>query len=638
MALYIKMLQFIKPFKKAILMTFLLTFFYVILNNLSLWVTVDFLKELFDMDTARTEQVETGSDSLKTVKGSENDVIKEKLGVDINIGIYKKINNRIRSYLIRDTKSGTLLTVCFVIFFTFLLKNIIQYTRRMILSYIEVKVIVNIRSQIHRVFMHLPIRFFDEHHSGDMHSLQFNDVYAIRAMLYESFGKMILSPIQILSNVVILVIISWELSLITFLIIPVIAYIIVTIGKGIRRKARRVFFQMANVMSTFSESIQGIRIVKAFTNEEKEIKKYDEVNHVFFLKTMQEQFLRNATSPINEVILVLMLSFLLWYGGNLVYSHEGIQAEDFIRFLLFLFTIFQPIKDLSGVNNTLQTGMAAGERIFAVMDAPIEDYNREGCKEFGSFNKSIVIKDVNFRYENDLPYVLKNINLVIKKGETVAFVGHSGSGKTTLANLIPRFYEIDEGSIGIDDVSIKDICLLSLRRNISIVTQESILFNNTIRANIAYGTENISDDDVIKAAKAANAWEFIKQMEKGLDTEIGEKGTKLSGGQKQRLSIARAILKNPPILILDEATSALDTESERLVQEAITKLMENRTVLVIAHRLSTITHADKIVVMDHGKIMDTGTHLELLKKSKIYKMLSQNQFISLGDDDNAEKT
>jgi subfamily B ATP-binding cassette protein MsbA len=632
MALYIKMLQFIKPFKKAILMTFLLTFIYVILNNLSLWVTVDFLKELFDMDAPETELAAAG-DSLKTDKGGEGDIIKEKLGVDINIGIYKRINNRIRSYLIRDTKSDTLLTVCFVIFFTFLLKNIIQYARRMILSYIEVKVIVNIRSQIHRVFMHLPIRFFDEHHSGDLHSLQFNDVYAIRAMLYESFGKMILSPIQILSNIVILIIISWKLSLITFLIIPVIAYIIVAIGKGIRRKARRVFFQMANVMSTFSESIQGIRIVKAFTNEEKEIKKYDEVNHNFFIKTMQEQFLRNATSPINEVILVLMLSFLLWYGGNLVYAHEGIQAEDFIRFLLFLFTIFQPIKDLSGVNNTLQTGMAAGERIFAVLDAPTEDYNREGCKDMEGFNRKIVLKNVNFRYEKDLPYVLENINLTINKGETVAFVGHSGSGKTTLANLLPRFYEVEEGSIEIDDIEIKDICLLSLRRNISVVTQESILFNNTVRANIAYGMDDVRDEDVINAAKAANAWEFIEQMENGLDTEIGEKGTKLSGGQKQRLSIARAILKNPPILILDEATSALDTESERLVQEAITKLMENRTVMVIAHRLSTITHADKIVVMDHGRIMDSGTHSELLKKSKIYKMLSQNQFISLGNDE-----
>ncbi len=625
MNLYLKMLQFIKPFWKAIVMTFILTFLYVIFNNLSLWITVDFLKQLFDPQTVNSEQV-----VIKDVvpDNSDKNSIKEKLGVDINVGLYQKINKAIKSVLIRDTKTKTLLTVCFVIFFSFLFKNIIHYVRKMILSYIEIKVVVNIRNRLHKAFMYLPMRFFDGSHSGDLNSLQFNDVYAIRTLLSESFGKMILSPIQIISNIVILIMISWQLSLITFLIIPVIAYVIVAIGKGIRKKARRVFFQMANVMSTFSESINAIRIVKAFTNEEKEIKKFEKVNNVYFTKTFQEFLLRNATSPINEIILVAMLSFLLWYGGNLVYSHKGIAAEDFIRFLVFLFTMFQPIKDLSGVNNTLQAGMAAGERIFAVLDAEPEDYRHEGCKEMCAFEKQIALHNVAFKYANDLPYVLRNINMTINKGETIAFVGHSGSGKTTLVNLIPRFYELTEGIIKIDGLDIKNICLQSLRKNISIVTQESILFNDTVRTNIAYGMEKVSDEEVIAAAKTANAWEFIKQMEHGLDTEIGEKGAKLSGGQRQRLSIARAILKNPPILILDEATSALDTESERLVQEAITKMMENRTVLVIAHRLSTITHADKIMVMDHGRIMDMGTHKELLQKSKIYKMLSQNQFIA----------
>jgi subfamily B ATP-binding cassette protein MsbA len=320
--------------------------------------------------------------------------------------------------------------------------------------------------------------------------------------------------------------------------------------------------------------------------------------------------------------------FLLWYGGNMVYSNTGLSAEDFIRFLVFLFTMFQPIKDLSGINNTIQTGLAAAERIFGVLEEETEHYETPGARKLETFENEIKYENVSFRYYPEEPYVLKDISLSIKKGEMVAFVGHSGSGKTTIVNLLPRFYEIDEGRITIDGISTTEFTLSSLRKHMGIVTQDTVLFNDTVRANIAYGLDNYREEDIMEAAKAANAWEFISQLPRGMETPIGERGVRLSGGQKQRLSIARAILKNPPILILDEATSALDTESERLVQEAIDHLLRSRTVLVIAHRLSTITNANNIVVLNEGRIEDMGTHEKLLQTCSLYQGLTQKQFIS----------
>jgi subfamily B ATP-binding cassette protein MsbA len=416
--------------------------------------------------------------------------------------------------------------------------------------------------------------------------------------------------------------------LITFLVVPLSTVVIVKIGQSMRRRSRRVFRQIADVVANFQEAISAIRIVKAFTNEDKEINKFSDSNYQWFRKLFRANQLKFATSPINEILFVFILVFLLWYGGNMVYSNTGLSAEDFIRFLVFLFTMFQPIKDLSGINNVIQTGLAAAERIFDILETKQEVYNKPGALSLGTFNGEIKYENVSFRYDEDNPEVLKNINLTIPKGKMVAFVGHSGSGKTTLVNLLPRFYEITKGKLTIDGNDIKDLTLSSLRKQMGIVTQDTVLFNDTVRGNIAYGLDNCSEEDIIDAAKTANAWEFIKDLPNGLDTHIGEKGIRLSGGQKQRLSIARAVLKNPPILILDEATSALDTESERLVQDAIDNLLKSRTVLVIAHRLSTVTNAGLIVVMNQGEIVDTGTNDELLKSSAIYQNLSQQQLIA----------
>ncbi len=621
MKLYKKIAQFLKPYWKVISASLVLALLYVVLNNLSLWVSVEFIQELF-APGSQTEQVHQGPEQ-KQSPTSGLGLLKSKNSY------YQIVKNYIKSILIHDNKYDTLLAVCLVIFFSFLLKNIVFYTRRVLLAFIEINLVNDIRNTIFRSLLFLPLRFFERRPSGDITSIAFNDVNAVNIVLNESFGKMVMAPMQILANITVLILISWKLSLITFIVIPFSAFVITKIGQSIRRKNRRVFKEISNVLSTLQEGVQGIRIIKAFVGEDKEIAKFEGVNRLFFKQLFRERRLRFATSPINEIILVSMLVALLWYGGHLVYSGSGLTAEDFIRFLVFLFTTFQPIKDFSGVNNTVQTGMAAAERIFEIIETPPEAYNDPQAKNVTSFKQSIEFRDVSFAYDQNVPAVLDHINLNIHKGSTVAFVGHSGAGKTTLVNLVPRFYDVTAGQILFDGTDIRNMDLRALRTMISIVTQDTILFNDSIRNNIAYARPDASDEDIIAAAKAANAWEFIQKFEKGLDAPVGEKGTRLSGGQKQRISIARAILKNPPILILDEATSALDSESERLVQEAVTKLMDNRTVLVIAHRLSTITGADKIIVMQNGKIEASGKHAALLETSELYKILSRNQFIEM---------
>ena len=625
MQLYTKIIAFIKPYWKQLSAALVLTLLYVLFNNLSMWISVDFVKELFE-PSAMEQQVGAASDSLTSAKKAPSatdlmDIAKK------GSGLYYSVKSRINSVLVQDTREKTLLMVCLLIFVSFLFKNITFYGRRILLNYIQIKVIVNVRNQLHHKLIHLPLRFFEKRHTGELNSIVFNDVNAINLVLDTSFGKMILSPIQIAANVFILFMISWKLSLVTFIIIPLSAFVMTKIGQSIRRRSRRVYQQIADVTEKFQEAITGIRIVKAFANEPVEQSRFEASNHQYFKKTFRQNKMRYLTSPINETIYVTLLVFLLWYGGNMVFSHQGITADDFIRFLLFLFTMFQPLKDLSGVNNIIQTGLAAAERIFSILEIPEETYTPPNSTELKSFEREIEYRNVWFRYEPDEEDVLKDISFTIRKGEMVAVVGPSGAGKTTLANLLPRFYDARSGAVLIDGRDIRTFTLHSLRRQIGIVTQDTILFNDTIRQNIAYGLVGVAEADIINAAKAANAWEFIEKLPQGLDTWIGEKGTRLSGGQKQRISIARAILKNPSILILDEATSALDTESERLVQEAIDNLLQKRTVLVIAHRLSTIKNATRIIALNQGRIEGIGPHEELLRKSPTYKNLYENQLL-----------
>ncbi|NOX88687.1 MAG: ABC transporter ATP-binding protein [Calditrichaeota bacterium] len=632
MKLYFKILGFIKPYWQGILLIVVLTFSYVIFNNLSIWVSVDFVRELFSPAYLQQQSIENKPDASEQKpaesakpKGISNDL--QKLTTNTQ-GIYQKINAKIKSIILKKDRFQTLKIVCLVIFLAFFLKNISQYFRKLILSFIQIKVVVDIRNRLQNKLLHLPLSFYHQHHSGTLTSIVFNDVNAVQYVLNQSFGKIILSPLQIIANIIILLMISVKLSLYTFIILPVSFFVIYKIGQSIRRRSRKVFKQVADVVLVFQEAISSISIVKIFTNEEKEENRFKATNYQYFKKLFRAERLKIATTPINEILMVLTLVLLLWIGGRMVYLNAGLEAEDFVRFLVFLFAMFKPIQEFSGINNTIQTGLAAAERIFNILEQKEELYQSEHSRDIEEFKDKIRYENVYFRYNPEDEFALENINITIHKGETVAFVGHSGAGKTTIVDLLPRFYDVSKGRITIDGIDIRELNLQSLRKLTGLVTQETILFNDTIRTNIAYGSANATEEDIINAAKAANAWEFIQQFDLGLDTHIGERGVKLSGGQKQRLAIARAILKNPPILILDEATSALDTESERLVQEAIEKLMKNRTVLVIAHRLSTVRNADKIVVMNHGSVDHIGTHKELYSKSRIYRTLYDNQLLA----------
>jgi len=622
MNLYFKVLGFIKPYWLGIVLIIVLTFSYVLFNNLSIWISVDFVRELFS--PGYLQHSTAAADSSQQLSLTEN----LKTVTDQDQGIYQQINNKIKSFILRKDRFQTLKIVCLVIFFAFLMKNVSQYSRKLLLTFIQARVVVDIRNKLQRKFLRLPMSFYHQHHSGTLTSIVFNDVNAIQQVLNQSFGKIILSPLQIIANIIILLMISVKLSLITFIILPISFYVIYKIGQAIRRRSRRVFQQVADVVLVFQEAVSAINIVKIFTNERREEDRFKRTNFQYFKKLFRAERLKIATTPINEILLVLTLVTLLWIGGRMVYLNAGLQAEDFVRFLVFLFAMFKPIQEFSGINNVMQTGLAASERVFNILEQPEEAYDPSDAVELDEFRREIKYDHVYFKYNDDDGFGLQDLNFTIKKGETVAFVGHSGAGKTTIVDLLPRFYPVSDGQILIDGININKIKLLSLRKLIGLVSQETVLFNDTIRGNIAYGVPNASEEDIIKAAKAANAWDFIQQFELGLDTHIGERGIKLSGGQKQRLAIARAILKNPPILILDEATSALDTESERLVQEALDHLMANRTVLVIAHRLSTIRNANKIVVMHQGKIDHIGSHDELYQKSNVYRTLYDNQLLS----------
>ena len=580
-------------------------FIYVAFNGLSVWLTAS----LFNNILTDFEDLIINHDNLRNTKVSINDQLKYWTN----------------ELILRDSALESLKVLCYTIIGSFLFKNIFLYIKNIALTYIQFNLITKLRVRLYAHLQKMSLSYFDRSQSGALSSIVLNDVSNMRVAFGASFHKLFVEPINIILFVALLLIINLKLALISIIIVPLSGAIVILIGRSIRRKSKRTAEKIARIMSIMAENLNSIRVVKSFSMESFEIDRFTSEQKRYYQLIFRRAKLRLISSPIIEMIGAFIGVCLLWIGGHDVLVAQNMNSEDFIRFILILFSVLGPIRNLSNVSVELQKGFASADRVFEVLDTPESIKSKPDAITISELNDQICFNSVSFNYDGT-DSLLKDVSFNMKKGTVTALVGSSGAGKSTIADLIPRFYDVVGGSVTIDGVDIKNIEINSLRRLMGIVSQETILFNDTIGSNIKYGLQSVSDKRLEVAAKNANALDFIKEQPEGFETMIGEKGVRLSGGQRQRIAIARGILKNPPILILDEATSSLDTESEHLVQTAIDNLMADRTVLVIAHRLTTVENADSILVMDSGQIVASGTHQELLSQEGIYTRLYNKQF------------
>ena len=602
-----RLFRFVLAHWPFLLLSTLAAFFFVIFNSASIWITATMINNiLIDFNEMLVENQRLASLSELTM----NDRL-------------KLFSN---SLLLRDTAISTVSAVCVALIVVFSAKNISLYIKNITLSIVQYRLIRDLRNKLYSHFHYLSLSYFNKNKSGELTAVLVNDIDNMRNSLSIMFQKLFVEPINIIILMSLLFIVSTKLALIALLIIPVSGIIIFGISHSIRRRSARSQAQLAGMTSMIAETIGSMRIVKAFATKGFEINRFAKETQKYYKLMIRRDRLRFVSSPVSETFGATIAALLLWVGARDVLVIESISSEDFLRFILLLFSLFQPLKNLTNVVNELQNGLASADRVFAIMDIKSDIQDVDNAFKVKDLNSSLSFNDVSFTYGNKDEKVLNNINFKINKGEIFALVGPSGAGKSTLVDLIPRFYDTLSGSIKIDGKDIKDLELKSLRSLMGIVTQETFLFDDTVKANISYGVENISYDDIKDAAKAANAHEFIQKLPDGYNTIIGERGVSLSGGQKQRIAIARAIVKNPPILILDEATSSLDSESEKHVQSAIENLMSERTVFVIAHRLSTVHNANKILVLENGQIVQEGKHDDLINVDGLYKQLHKMQF------------
>jgi subfamily B ATP-binding cassette protein MsbA len=594
--------------------------FFVIFSSVSLVSIMPFLSTIFSTEYQNEKAIDPPA--VREVTQSVRDIT--SLG---DADLKEKLYQLFLGKNWQQDRLGSLHRICIFIMVVILLKSVFGYFQAYLMAYVEQGVIKDIRNDIYTHIHDLSLGYFDRTRTGQLISRITNDVTLVNGGLSASFFTMVKNPLLIVASLGIAFFISWRLTLIALVILPFSLIIISWIALKLRKESTVSQERMADVTSVLQETIAGMRIVKAFGMEKFEIKKFATETFHYFRSLIRLTRIRHLASPITEFLGMTVGVGILWYGGRQVLGHSvnTMSPEAFITFIFVIFSIMQPVKEISSVNNRLQEALAAGQRIFNLIDTQPEVQDSPRARSKKTFSRSVLFRNLSFSYNNS-EIVLDNINLEVEKGQLLALVGPSGAGKSTLVDLLPRFYEPLKGSIEIDGLDLRKIKLLDLRSLMGIVTQETILFNDTVRNNIAYGMSDIPMQSVIEAARVANAHRFIDKMDKGYDTIIGERGVKLSGGERQRLAIARALLKNPPILILDEATSSLDTESEMLVQEAIERLMKNRTSFVIAHRLSTVRHANMIVVLDKGKIVELGTHQQLLKRKGLYKRLYTIQF------------
>ncbi len=507
----------------------------------------------------------------------------------------------------------------------FLLKNLFSYLASFFITYLRNGVLKDLRNNLYKKIVNQPIAFFSDQRKGDIMSRMIGDVNEVQNSMLSALESFIREPLTIIFSILVMLGISVKLTLFTFIFIPIAAAVISKIGKSLKKNSIAVQQEQGRFLSLIEETIGGLRVIKAFNAESIFSKRFADSSQTFNRLSNKVMNRQNLGSPMSEFLGILMIAVLLWFGGSLVLVDKTLEGTQFIAFMGLAYNILTPAKAISKASYDMRRGNAAAERILEILDYDNPIKERENPVMIKDFTTAITLNNVTFAYAEQP--VLTNFSLEVPKGKTVALVGQSGSGKSTIANLITRFYDVNQGAILIDGVDVKDMQTASLRKLIGVVSQDSILFNDTIKNNLLIGKPDATNEELITAAKIANAYEFIKDLPEGFDTNIGDAGSKLSGGQKQRLSIARAVLKNPPIMVLDEATSALDTESERLVQNALENMMKHRTSIVIAHRLSTIQNADLIVVMQKGRIIEQGTHTELIQKNGMYKRLVEMQTI-----------
>ena len=606
--------RFVPPYKKYLGLSILFNILSAVLNIFSFAALIPILQILFQVDGGIrvNEYMHWNGDwgSIKEVATN-------------NLYYY------IQEFIVVHSASTALLVIgIFLAFMTFLKTGAYFLSSATIIP-IRTGIVRDIRNQIYQKINSLSLSFFSEERKGDIIARMSGDVQEVESSIMSSLDMLFKNPVLILFYFVTLICISWQLTLFTILFVPPFGWFMGVVGKKLKAHSIEAQALWSDTMSMVEETLGGLRIIKAFCAEEKMNKHFNQVNSSYRDNIMRVNIRQQMAHPMSEFLGTILIVVVLWFGGILVLDYGRIDGPTIIFYLVMLYSIINPLKDFSKASYNIPKGLASMERIDKILQAEVEIKDKETPEHISSFEHQIEFRHVSFAYTDrksaELVYVLKDINLVIPKGKTVALVGQSGSGKSTMVDLIPRYYDVQEGEVLIDGINVKDLAVHDLRMLIGNVNQEAILFNASFKDNIRFGKTDATDEEIANAAKIANAYEFITKSEHGFDTNIGDRGGRLSGGQRQRVSIARAILKNPPILILDEATSALDTESERLVQDALEKLMKTRTTVAVAHRLSTIKHADEICVLHEGKIVERGTHEELIEKEGYYKKLHDMQ-------------
>lgn len=595
---YARIFQYLKAYKGKIVLYFLFTLLGIVFSIVSVGMLMPFLQLIF-----------TG-DQPTVTSGSKNAVI-------------QWINTSISDLRNREGNITALGLICLLMITSIILKNLFVYLSYYVLNPLKNKIVNQLREDLYDKILRLPIGFFNEKRKGDLMSRMSNDVGEVEGSVVGTLEGWIRDPMTIIVTLTVLFTISMQLTLFILIIIPLLGLVIGRITKSLKRHSEEVAHKNGETFSIIDETLGGLRVIKAFNIEKLLRNKFFKTNEELLAAKNNIAYKRDLASPLSEVLGVLLFTVVLYYGGSLVLKNQLLEASAFLGFLAIFYNIINPAKALSTSFSNMRKGAAAINRIEEILNTPITVDDNPNGKQLPAFTDRIEFRNVSFAYEDAV--ILDNINLTVKKGQTIALVGSSGAGKSTLADLVPRFHDVTGGEVLIDGVNIKDYSLHSVRSLMSIVTQEPILFNDTIANNIALGQQGATEEQITEAAQIANAHNFIIKKEGGYHSNIGDRGTKLSGGERQRLTIARAVLKNPPILILDEATSSLDTESERLVQDAINNMMQNRTSIVIAHRLSTIRHADEIIVLQKGKIVERGNHDELLAQNGFYRKLVEMQ-------------